>query len=58
MTAALSQVIRRGLYGVSGLDPLSYLAALCMLTTVLVIASLLPISRALRADVFSILRTD
>ncbi len=58
MTAALSQIIRRGLYGISGIDPISYMGAVILLVAVLGIAALGPIRRALRLDVFSILRVE
>jgi predicted permease len=58
MTAGLSQILRRGLYGVSGLDPLSYLAAIGLLLAVLTAAVLLPIRRALRLDIARILHSE
>ena len=36
ITAGLSQILRRGLYGISGLDPISYLGAITLLIVVLV----------------------
>ena len=50
-TAALSQILRRGLYGVSNLDPLSYASAIAILLAIFAIAALLPARRALRLDV-------
>jgi ABC-type antimicrobial peptide transport system permease subunit len=58
LTAALSQVIRRGLYGISGLDPLSYAAAATLLVVILTTAALLPIRRAFRLDVARILQSE
>jgi predicted permease len=57
-TVGLSQIIRRALYGVSGLDPISYLGAVSLLVAVLSFAALVPIRRALKLDVFSILRVE
>jgi ABC-type antimicrobial peptide transport system permease subunit len=58
MTAGLSQILRRGLYGVSGLDPLSYLAAIALLLGVLTAAVFLPIRRALGLDIARILHSE
>lgn len=58
VTAALSQILRRGLYGISGLDPLSYLAAIAILLVVLAAAASLPIRRALRLDIARILHFE
>jgi ABC-type antimicrobial peptide transport system permease subunit len=58
LTAALSQVIRRVLYGISGLDPISYLGAATLLIIILVTAALLPTRRAFRLDVSRILQSQ
>jgi predicted permease len=58
MTAGLSQILRRGLYGISGLDPISYLGALTLLIAVLATAALLPIRRAFQIDIARILHSD
>jgi predicted permease len=58
LTAGLSQIIRRGLYGISGLDPISYLGAIFLLVAILALAALLPIRRAFRLDVARILHAD
>jgi predicted permease len=58
MTAGISQIIRRGLFGISGLDPISYLGAVSMLIAILSIAALIPILRALRLDVIRTLRVE
>jgi ABC-type antimicrobial peptide transport system permease subunit len=50
-TAALSQILRRVLYGVSNLDPLSYLSAILILVAIIAFAALLPAKRALKLDV-------
>jgi hypothetical protein len=50
-TAGISQVIRRGLYGVSGLDPASYVGAIALLLGVLGLAAMLPLRRAFRIDI-------
>jgi predicted permease len=58
VTAALSQVLRRGLYGISALDPISYIGAIALLIAILLVAALLPIRRALRIDVARILHSE
>jgi predicted permease len=58
MTAGLSQILRRGLYGISGLDPISYLGAMALLIAILAIAALLPIRRAFQIDIARILHSD
>jgi predicted permease len=50
-TACLSQLLRRILYGISGLDPISYASALAGLIAILALAALMPIRRAFRLDV-------
>ena len=50
-TAAVSQVLRRMLYGVSNLDPLSYAGAIAILIGIFAIAAILPARRALKLDV-------
>ncbi|HEY9127394.1 MAG TPA: ABC transporter permease [Acidobacteriaceae bacterium] len=55
---ALSQILRRMLYGISGLDPLSYLAAILMLSLILGAAAMIPIRRAFRLDVARILHFE
>ena len=57
-TVALSQVLRRILYGVSNLDPLSYLAAIAVLLSMLALAALLPARRALNLDVARVLHQE
>ena len=50
-TAALSQILRRILYGVSNLDPVSYAAAIVILLAIFALAAVLPARRALRLDI-------
>jgi predicted permease len=56
--AALSQLLRRELYGISNLDPLTYFAALGVFSVVAAVAALLPARRALRIDPMLALRYD
>jgi predicted permease len=58
ITAALSQILRRGLYGISGLDPISYVGAMIILIAVLAAAALLPIRRAFELDIARILHSE
>jgi predicted permease len=51
VTAALSQILRRVLYGVSNLDPVSYASAILILVAIFALAALLPARRALSLDV-------
>jgi predicted permease len=57
-TAALSKVLRRALYGVSNLDPMSYAGAMGFLLGIAVVAALLPARRALRVDPMRALHTE
>ena len=50
-TAAISQLLRRMLYGVSNLDPFSYAGAIAILVAIFAIAAVLPARRALKLDV-------
>ena len=56
ITAGVSKVLRKFLFGVSNLDPASYLAALLALVLVAVIAALLPARRVLRLNLSQTLR--
>ncbi len=56
--AALSQVLRRLLYGVSNLDPLAYAGVIATFAITVVIAALLPATRALRVDPLHALRHE
>jgi hypothetical protein len=50
IAAAASKVLRKALYGVDNLDPLSYAAAILVLLAIVGLAALLPTRRALRLD--------
>jgi ABC-type antimicrobial peptide transport system permease subunit len=58
VTAGLSQILRRGLYGISGLDPVSYVGAIAMLVVVLGAAAALPIRKAFKLDIARILHFE
>jgi hypothetical protein len=58
ITAAMSQVLRRILYGVSNLDPISYASAIGVLLTIFAVAAYLPARRALKLDVARSLHQD
>jgi predicted permease len=51
VTTALSQVLRRVLFGISNLDPLSYITAITILLALLAFAAILPATRALKINV-------
>jgi predicted permease len=57
-TAGLSQVLRRVLYGISGLDPISYMGAITILIAILAVAALLPIRRAFQLDIARTLHSE
>jgi predicted permease len=57
-TAGLSQILRRGLYGISGLDPISYMGAMAILLAILAAAALLPVRRAFQLDIARILHFE
>ncbi len=57
-TAALSQVLRKVLFGVSNLDPLSYVGAMGLLLAIAAAAALLPARQALRVDPLPALRCE
>jgi predicted permease len=48
--AAASKLLRKALYGVSNLDPVSYAGAICVLSIIILLAALLPARGALRLD--------
>jgi hypothetical protein len=56
--AALSQILRRLLYGINNLDPLSYLVAVGIFAAAIAIAVLWPARRALRIDPMPAIRCD
>ncbi len=56
--AGISQLIRRELFGVSHLDPISYATATGLFVVVVTIAAILPARRALEVDPIRALRVD
>ena len=58
MTAAVSQVLRRFLYGISGLDPISYASSIALLIVILAAAAFVPVHRALRIDIARTLHSE
>jgi hypothetical protein len=58
ITAALSQILGRMLYGISGLDPISYVSAIILLIGVLATAALVPIRRAFQIDIARTLHSE
>jgi hypothetical protein len=56
--AALSQLLRRELYGISNLDPIAYLGAIGVFVAMIAVAALLPARRALRVDPLQSLRYE
>ena len=56
--AALSQLLRRELYGVSNLDPIAYLAAIAIFVVTAALTALVPARRALRVDPLQALRYE
>jgi predicted permease len=56
--ALLSQILRRELYGLSNLDPLTYLIAVAIFALTAAVGALLPARRALRVDPMRALRHD
>jgi predicted permease len=58
LAACLSQVLRRQLYGISHLDPLTYFAAVGSFALAVALAALLPARQALRVDPLLALRQD
>jgi predicted permease len=58
IAGAASKVLRRALYGVNNLDPLSYAGAVGVLALIILLAALLPARRALRLDLAKILHYE
>ena len=56
--AAFSEFLREGLYGISNLDPVAYLAAIGVFLATVAVAALLPARRALRVDPLRALRYE
>ncbi len=56
--AALSQLLRRELYGIGSLDPVAYLGAMGVFMVMVTVAALLPARRALRVDPLRSLRYE
>jgi ABC-type antimicrobial peptide transport system permease subunit len=56
--AALSQILRQELYGLSSFDPAAYLSAIAVFGIGVLLAGLLPAKRALRIDPVKALRYD
>jgi hypothetical protein len=57
-TVSISQIIRRMLYGISGLDPMSYAGAIGLLLGILAVAAFLPIRRAFQMEIARILHAE
>jgi ABC-type antimicrobial peptide transport system permease subunit len=58
ITAGLSQILRRALYGISGLDPICYMGAVAILIAILAAAALLPHPSCFRLDIARTLHFD
>ncbi len=56
--AALSQILRRELYGISHLDPVTYFVVIGLFAGTVALAALLPARRALRVDPILALRHE
>jgi macrolide transport system ATP-binding/permease protein len=56
--AGLAQLLRRELYGLSTIDPISYISAIALFLFAVGVAGLLPARRALRVDPLVALRND
>ena len=56
--AALSQLLRQELYGLSSFDPLAYLFSLAVFAAGIALAAMLPAKRALKIDPMQALRYD
>jgi ABC-type antimicrobial peptide transport system permease subunit len=57
-TAALSQLLRRVLFGISNLDPTGYLGGIAVLIAIATVAALVPARRALRVDLMRALHYE
>lgn len=56
--AALSQVLRKILFGLGSLDPVAYFSAIALFTLTVALASIVPARKALRVDPMQALRND
>jgi ABC-type antimicrobial peptide transport system permease subunit len=56
--AALSQVLRGRLYGISNLDPAAYLTAIAVFLLTAAVAGIVPARKALRIDPLRALRHE
>jgi predicted permease len=56
--AAISQLLRRELYGISHLDPVAYLSVVGLFLVVVIVAGMVPAGRALRVDPLQALRRE
>jgi ABC-type antimicrobial peptide transport system permease subunit len=56
--AAVSKFLRKVLYGIGNLDPLSYASAIALLMVLIAIAAVTPVRRALRLDLAKTLHYD
>ena len=58
LAVGASMVLRSELFGVSNLDPLSYLSAILLLVATALLAALIPARRALKVDPMIALRCE
>lgn len=58
ITAAISQMLRRFLYGISSLDLISYASSIGLLVLILASAAAVPVRRAFRIDIARTLHSD
>jgi ABC-type antimicrobial peptide transport system permease subunit len=58
VAAAATRILRRALYGINNLDPLSYVGGVGVLMVIVVVAALLPARRALHLDLAKALHYD
>jgi predicted permease len=58
IAAALSKLLRKGLYGVSNLDPIGFAGAIGVLVAIVAVAALAPARGALRLDIAKALHNE
>jgi ABC-type antimicrobial peptide transport system permease subunit len=58
VAAAATKILRKALYGINNLDPLSYVGAVGVLMMIVAVAALLPARRALHLDLAKTLHYD